>query len=404
MEGVPVYALEVVFRAGMDRLVPTSAATRLTDDLGRFRLYGLAPGEYYVVVSPGSFGLDGINRSAEREGYAMTFVPGSPDLASASRLSVGAAQEVETGDVTLLQIRFVEITGRLVDETGRPLPDYGVRLLPGPTAAVGLFTEATTTADGTFTFKGLGPGMYSIQTAPTGSQPLRFASAVVSVGERTSIVLVARPGRTVRGVIELEGGAKLVYRPADLDITPMPVDFSASPLGVGARGSVNSDSTFELVDVWGPQRILVDRTPAGTGLKAILVGGEDVTDRAIDFDKIESRQLRIILTNRVATLQGVVRDGNGHPVPDCDVIMFPPDRESWDLVSRFVRRTMTDSAGRFVFASVMPGDYRVAAIRELPITRWRQREFLDEVQGSSIGIAVSEGQLNRVELVPLRAR
>jgi Carboxypeptidase regulatory-like domain len=404
MEGVPVYALEVAFRAGMDRLVPASAATRLTDDLGRFRLYGLAPGEYYVAVSPGPFGSDGIDRSADREGYAMTFVPGSPNVAAASRLSVGAAQDVETGDVTLVRTRFVEMTGKLVDEHGRPLPHHGVRLLPGSAAGIGLFTEATTAADGTFTFKSLGPGMYTVQTAPTLLQPPRFASRVVSVGERTSIVLEARPGRTVRGVIELEGGGKASYRSDDLDITPTPVDFSASPLGVGARGRVNADSTFDLVDVWGPHRIVVNRTPAGTGLKAILVGDEDVTDRAIDFDKVQSRQLRIILTHRVATLEGVVRDRDGHAVPNCDVVMFPPDRESWDLVSRFVRRTVTDNAGRFLFAGVTPGDYRVAAILELPITRWRQREFLEEMQTSSITVVVSEGQLTRIELAPSRAR
>lgn len=32
MEGVPVHALEVIFRAGMERLVPSSMATRISDD------------------------------------------------------------------------------------------------------------------------------------------------------------------------------------------------------------------------------------------------------------------------------------------------------------------------------------------------------------------------------------
>jgi hypothetical protein len=404
IESVPIYALEVVFRAGMDRLVPVSAATRLTDDLGRFRLYGLPPGEYYVVVSPGPFAIDGTDRSADNEGYALTFIPGSADVAAASRLSVGAAQEVETGDVTLVRTRFVEITGRLVDEHGRALPAQGVRLLPGSTAALGLVAETMTAVDGTFTFKRLGPGTYLVQTAPTAQQPPRFTSRVVSVGDDTSVVLEARPGRTVRGVIELEGGSEAPYRPGELEITPTPVDFSVSPLGVGARGRVNADSTFDLLDLWGPHRIVVDRTPAGTGLKAILVGEEEVTDRPIDFDKVPSRQLRIILTRRVATLEGIVHDRRGLPVPDCDVVMFPADRESWDLVSRFVRRTVTDNAGRFVFAGVTPGDYRVAAILELPITRWRQREFLDEMHASSIAIVVSEGQLKRIELAPSRPR
>lgn len=128
----------------------------------------------------------------------MTFLPGASDVSGAWRIPVGAAQDVETGVVTLVRTRFVQLSGKVVNERGLAMSDQGVRLLPGPSVTVGLDADTSTAHDGTFEFRGLSPGVYVLQTVPTVSQPLRFGSQVVSVLEDATVVLEARPGRTVR--------------------------------------------------------------------------------------------------------------------------------------------------------------------------------------------------------------
>ncbi len=397
LEGIGVYALEAVFTAGVERVVPGAVPARLSDDQGRFRLYGLPRGNYYVVVSPGLFGT-GVGAAPRTEGYAMTFAPGSTDVSGAWRLPVGAAQELETGDIILAKTRFLKLTGRVTDESGAPMPRQAVRLFPGRSGTVGLHAEATTAADGSFDINGLSPGTYTLQTGLTASTPARFGSRVLSLQDDSMALLEARPGLTVTGVFIAEQDGSIAYSPRDLDVTPVAVDFAESPVGGGGSGRVNADGTFQLVDLWGPQRVRIDRTPPGVGLKAVLVGGVDYTDRPIDFRKVSGEKLRIVLTTRVAAIEGVVRDRKGQVVADCDVLLFPPDRETWDLVSSRLRRAVTDATGRFSFDAVLPQAYRLVAVRGLPVTGWRQRDYLDTIIPESTTLIVDEGQRKRVEL------
>jgi hypothetical protein len=61
----------------------------MTNDIGEFRLYGLAPGDYYISATLRNFT---IGESDDRSGYAPTYYPGTTDVGAAQRLTVSIGQ------------------------------------------------------------------------------------------------------------------------------------------------------------------------------------------------------------------------------------------------------------------------------------------------------------------------
>jgi len=97
---VLVQAMDVVPVSGDEqpRAFPHAPSARKTNDLGRYRLFGLPTGEYYVFATPGS---QAAKKPAEHEGLLSTYFPGSRDLTAATRLLVTAGQELQNVDIVL---------------------------------------------------------------------------------------------------------------------------------------------------------------------------------------------------------------------------------------------------------------------------------------------------------------
>src|SRR4029077_9097814 len=86
LQGVSVQLLQVRYQAGRRRLVAAGGASRVTDDLGRFRTYGLAPGQYIVSATVGDVA------SADLPGYTRAYFPGTPNAGDAQFISIGLSQ------------------------------------------------------------------------------------------------------------------------------------------------------------------------------------------------------------------------------------------------------------------------------------------------------------------------
>jgi len=73
----------------------------ITDDLGQFRIYGLAPGDYFVSAS---FNPPG--EAATALGYPPVYYPGTPSAAEARRIRIGLGEESQNINVTLVSARY----------------------------------------------------------------------------------------------------------------------------------------------------------------------------------------------------------------------------------------------------------------------------------------------------------
>lgn len=93
-----------------------------TDDLGEFRLFGLAKGRYFVraKVREGSqpalrdLGAGGPGSSAPT-GYAPVYFPGTTDEVRAVAIDLAPGEEFRSVNFTLIPIRTLRIGGRVFD-------------------------------------------------------------------------------------------------------------------------------------------------------------------------------------------------------------------------------------------------------------------------------------------------
>ena len=80
-----------------------------TNDLGEFRLYGLAKGRYLIRAQVEEhwhrLEIDANASGAEEFGYAPIYYPGTADEARAAMVEVAAGQEVPAIDFTLIPVR-----------------------------------------------------------------------------------------------------------------------------------------------------------------------------------------------------------------------------------------------------------------------------------------------------------
>ena len=115
----------------------------ITDDDGRYRFADLRPGNYYLSASPYTPVPDAMLEPDEspKTGYAGTYYPGVPDLASASPLQLAAGERGEA-NLTLNEVPVYAISGtvsgyapnqgvslQIFDQSG-VLVDQGVQFSP----------------------------------------------------------------------------------------------------------------------------------------------------------------------------------------------------------------------------------------------------------------------------------
>ena len=97
---VPVQVM-VVVSVGTDEqptVFPLALSARSTNDLGRYRVFGVPPGEYYVCASARA---PANKATPELSGFVPTYFPRSTDLHEAAIVSVRAGQEIQNIDIVL---------------------------------------------------------------------------------------------------------------------------------------------------------------------------------------------------------------------------------------------------------------------------------------------------------------
>ncbi|HKB12467.1 MAG TPA: carboxypeptidase regulatory-like domain-containing protein [Vicinamibacterales bacterium] len=216
------------------RLMPAPMqGPQQTNDLGEFRITGLAAGEYYVAAMPAMqspFGGPGIEpptvQSGSRSVIATTFYPGTTDAAAAQPLDVARGAEVNNISFALLSQPAFRVTGTVVDESGAPVAGAIVMLLGDPAQAMfmmGAAGNGRSGDDGRFTIDNVIAGSYRASV----SVPIAFAGAVGGgivnwSTNATGGVAIARGGAASAGSTGATGGVQ-VAAPASVDHPPVQV-------------------------------------------------------------------------------------------------------------------------------------------------------------------------------------
>src|SRR5580698_3464444 len=101
----------------------------VTDDLGRYRLHSLTPGQYIVSAGVGQVSLEDL------PGYALSYYPGTRNPGDAQFVSVGLSQDVPTIDFSLSRVRTARVAGQALNPAGEPAPPGSLILMPSRRSA-----------------------------------------------------------------------------------------------------------------------------------------------------------------------------------------------------------------------------------------------------------------------------
>ena len=174
---MPLRRLQMPTSLPAPRLVPAAGAGAQTNDIGEFRVSGLAAGEYYILAmargrSP--FGGQAVAPPTgnPRTTIAPTFYPGATDQAAAQPIAVAAGAEVGNISFTMQSAPAFRVSGIVVDENGDPVADAMVMMMGDPRSGIfmGPAGSGQSRSDGRFTIGEVPAGNYRL----TASIPIRM--------------------------------------------------------------------------------------------------------------------------------------------------------------------------------------------------------------------------------------
>ena len=368
---VHVSALQRVSRGGPRPSLGYSGNS--TDDLGRFRVFGLAPGEYFLVAETQRHGAPDQNPIR----HLPTYFPSSLSLGEATPVRVRPGQEVGELEIRLIRGRTVNISGSLMNSRGQPVTRRSGHFILNENKFGSLSGQGVALYDdGTFEIRNVRPGTYTLDAGPVPRDPeeevppdAEFARVPVTVGESDieGLIVITQPGATVAG--------EIVFDEPPPDNTA-PLQVAANPASLSGPGfmwkvaKVGPDNTFVLKALFQPRLIRVSSPPKGYWLSSVTYDGLDITDRSIEFKPGATARLVITLTRRVSELSGRIVDALGRPALEAVVIAFGDDRIQWSPLASTTRQVESDGKGEFKLNGLRSGRYFVIAVprnRRLPL-------------------------------------
>ena len=375
-----------------------------TDDTGAFRLYGLAPGEYYVS---GILRANPLEQPGDTTGYAPTYYPGTGNANEAQRVAVGAGEEVSIG-FSLLPVRLVRVSGTVVSQGGDAIGGM-VQLLGAGDSGDGAMNvvAAGIQSDGSFTLTNVAPGSYTL-SARSGARigggrggareaaavEIGWVPLVVGDSDVTGVAVNLTRGASLAGTVVAEGSSQINLSALRISARQMR---DTPGQGLNASG-VGTNGSFQLSALTGTVALRVENVPPQWMIKSIAVGPTDVTDGAFELRGTEQiTNARIVLTDRVSELNGTVTLRN-RDAKDYSVVVFAEDSTRWNFPTRFVRMTRPASQGGFTLRGLPAETYLVAAVDYLEEGEWQDPEFLERLRESATRVTLRDGETKTVGL------
>lgn len=162
-------------------------------------------------------------------------------------------------------------------------------------------------------------------------------------------------------------------------------------------GLVDDMGSFKISGVGGKVLFRPTSTPLGWSLKSVKLEGRDITD--VPFEATTSTiGLEINLTDREASLAGVVRNGRGDLVKDYLVVLLPRNLREGVLPTRFTSSVRPDQDGRFFIRGIVPGDYLAVAVESLDSGDEWDPAVQQRLRDRAKPFTVNEGQAVTLDL------
>ena len=442
---VEVLAMRASYPEGRRILTPIQSA--ITNDLGEYRLFWLAPGRYYVravhpkaqsksrqmsnMFAPGiavsSMSIGGMFNSASRsdpalagfepenesERYAPMFLGNTTDEQSATPVDLRAGTEAGGANITIAPLLPRHVRGVVVDGlTGKPAQYASVTIAKDSDGPRGKEFEVDRER-GTFDLL-LVPGSHTVNAVSASGEG--FITFQLLDADIENLVIPTMPTFDIAGRIVLDG-----ERSSGAALGALHITLAHDPPREESRSAGLSystplpDGSFVVTASAGDYRVniapLLNVTPSRIGIttlpsslqnayiKSIRLGNMDVLNGPLHLEGKPSAVLEVVIGRNSGAIEGQVLTDPQGTVADVSVVLVPEIRRRSELY----RTTTTDISGRFLLDRVPPGDYKVFSWEDVQDGAWYDPEFLRAYENRGTPIRVVEGRRNesvRVEVIP----
>jgi hypothetical protein len=395
---------------GLPLTPATDTVTVWTDDLGRFRLYGLAPAEYYVIVTPDEFAGAVPTRTQSRE-YLPTYFMSATDMGRAQRVRVSLQGEA-VANVSIAPVRSVRVSGWVETANDRRSAEGSVRVAVRSGHGAITFVPGAASpvrSDGSFSVDVPAMGALALYASsgspwikPGVQRDIELGMSRISIGTTgASNVRIRRvKGATVAGVV-VGTDQKVMAATEGLRVTAVAIDPEIAAAGILGSAPVQADGTFELHNVFGRSLIHLGGAIEAGWPKAVYVDGRDVTDVGLEFNSGErTGGIKVVLANPTTRISGTVKTATGQSVNNSIVVLFASDEAKWrHPLGRYVRLKRSLDDGRYSFAGLPSGEYLVIAVDAIETDAAMDPAVLSRLRQAATRVEFADGEQKVINLI-----
>jgi protocatechuate 3,4-dioxygenase beta subunit len=381
-----------------------------TDDLGDYRIFGVAPGKYFVsAMANNQASMYAQDRSAAAlpdEDYVPTYYPGTTDVSTAAQLEVTPGGQVRDVMMRLSKTHTVRVKGH-VSYSVPGHPRVNVYLLPRTQGMGGPMPVRPSQIDpkGDFDIRGVAPGSYSLTAVINDGTKSYQTRVPLEVGasniERANLAI--GPGIEVRGTVRVEGNEA---QPADLSnlrLMLQPRELGGIMFGGVAPGKLDEGRGFKIQDVSpGLFNLMVMGLPAGFYVKSVRSDQTDVLTTGLNTEAAQA-PLEVLLSGSAAQVSGSVQNAaTNTPMAGATVVLVPQEKERKDQAN-YYKQINSDQNGAFTFKDVVPGEYKVYAWEDVEAGAYMDAEYMKPFESKGEPLSVGENDRRSLQLTVIPA-
>jgi protocatechuate 3,4-dioxygenase beta subunit len=371
-----------------------------TDDRGEFRLYDLAPGQYYISASYGN------QAPAKNTSYSPTYYPGVVDPSTASPITVRPGDEFPGVDFSIQTVTAFHVRGRVTGiPSGHPAAHIYVSLVSNQKGkqwfGAGGGGANIRDAQGDFDIPNVRPGSYYLSAGTTEhGKPYEAQQAIrISDSDINGVVLALVPTATVHGRVHTGDSVDL----SNLNIDLVPPG-GLSP--IRDPNPVNSDGTFVIKDLSdGSYDIQLSGLPPNDYMKRATLDGQDVLETGLTIanGQAPGSMLDLVVSASGGKISGIVML-DGKPVNDARVTLAPAEESKLgEAPWLWFKDAVTDQNGNFLIQGIRPGKYLAFAWQNIEPGQDRDPAFLTRFLDRGYEVQVLENSVQTLQLKAIPA-
>ena len=406
---------------GNERTLVQVGGITATDDEGRYRVFGLVPGEYVITalrqIGPTPRALTVTEVDAALRGpvasaappappgrYAPVYFPGTTRAADAVPIPVNLGEERNNADFRLETVLTSRVEGSVVSTDGQPLGGVDVTMMSAAGSIMQSGLRMRVGPDGRFGVGGMMPGAYVILANGSGPTAGQFAYGTLEIGggDVIGLQLTMKPAMTMSGRLLFDSATSPAVSGRRIPVRGLTTGAaSAGGAAVGVSDQSGAFTVSNLVPgryvVGGPLSFGPTTDTMTWTLQSVVADGRDVTDLPLEIGDTAPKNVVVTYTDKWQELSGRLQSQSGAPVSDYTIIVFPEDKTYWFQGTRRIVTARPGTDGRFTLSgkgltTLPPGKYLLAAVTDIGRDEQFDPAFLSQIVSAAVPVTLGPGE------------